>query len=330
MTDYAMLYDMVYALTARNGREEALFGISAPAAREAFLHSLTGTEFPELWFEVPLAGDPWFDLHALTSCVSLTPGMTFPESLAKDAQAAFAWFAKQQRTTRQLALSWDTGKGFAERPAVQLLVKTDNAEVTCDFLEAAGRPDAKEAYRTFVSSLPDDWFACYTGVFPARPDHNLRVECIPEHHLQNAYANDPALLEQHLKQVGLTELGDTLLARCQLMAQTPFQLEFQFDVEPDGRAGATFGASLRFARPPSEGDWEGFAADGNAGTLMQQVESWGLADERWRLLEDTIFATRASRGDESCVLYCYPAFVKLRWRAGEPVDAKAYLIAGAQ
>ena len=31
---------------------------------------------------------------------------------------------------------------------------------------------------------------------------------------------------------------------------------------------------------------------------------------------------------ESAVLYCFPAFIKLRWRAGEPADAKAYLVAG--
>ena len=63
---------------------------------------------------------------------------------------------------------------------------------------------------------------------------------------------------------------------------------------------------------------------------MRKVESWGLADERWRLLEEAIFANRLSKGGESHSLYCYPAFGTLRWRDGEPLDAKAYLIAGAQ
>jgi len=30
---------------------------------------------------------------------------------------------------------------------------------------------------------------------------------------------------------------------------------------------------------------------------------------------------------ESVALLCFPAFVKLRWRAGQPLDAKAYLMA---
>ena len=68
--------------------------------------------------------------------------------------------------------------------------------------------------------------------------------------------------------------------------------------------------------------------NGAAGELMSQVEAWGLADERWKLLADTAFAMRVKAADESALLYCYPAFLKLRWRDGEPLDAKAYLIAG--
>lgn len=328
--NYVQLYDIVYALAARDGREEALFGSNALAAREAFMRSLVGEQFPELWFEVPLEDDPWFDLHVLTSCESLTPGINLPENLADETRNAFTWFAEQQHVARQLALSWDTGRGAAECPAVQLLIAKRDKQTVCGFLDAVGRPDAKDAYSAFVDRLPNDWFACYTGVFPARPGHNLRVECIPTYDMQRAYADDTSLLERHLSQMGLTELGGTLVTRCQLLAQMPFRLEFQFDVEPDGCAGATFGASLRFARPPREGDREGFVVNGSAGTFMRQVESWGLADERWRLLEGTIVAKRASKDGESVMLYCYPAFCKLRWREGEPVDAKAYLIAGVQ
>ena len=57
------------------------------------------------------------------------------------------------------------------------------------------------------------------------------------------------------------------------------------------------------------------------------MEKWGLADDRWRLLPDTVYAKRVAYSGKSIVAYCYPAFVKLRWRAGEPLDAKTYLIA---
>ena len=330
MVDRMMIYNIIYALTAKDGRESVLFGDCSPYAREAFARSLAGRGFPELWFEIPLAGDPWFDLHALTSCEDVDSGMAFSDEVCGGLPEAFAWFAAQGDDVRQLALSWDTGSGDCSSPAVQLLVPGSDTRVTCGFLEAAGRSDAMSAYCAFRERLPEGWFACYAGVFPARPGHNLRVECIPDRDLQQAYADDGDLLAADFRRVGLQDLGDTLVSRCRELARTPFQLEFQFDVDKQGCAGATVGASLRFASPPGDDSWHAFDPEGEAGTLMRRVEEWGLADDRWRLLADATFAKRVARGGQSKLLYCYPAFVKLRWRNARPLDAKAYLIAGAQ
>jgi len=330
MLDRMLLYNIIYALAARGGRESALFGDCFPPSQAAFARSLAGEAFPELWFELPLDGEPWFDLHALTSRESLNADETFSSEQTGGNPDVFRWFASQERGMRQLALSWDVSRGEIEHPAVQLLLREDAAELTCGFLEAAGRPDAAPAYRAFHDSLPKGWFACYTGVFPSRPGHNLRVECIPADELQDVYAADISVLERHLRQVGLTELGDTLLPRCQMLARLPFKIEFQFDVSPEGTADSTFSASLRFAPLPEYEKWDHFDPDGAAGELMGWLEEWGLTDERWRLLADTRFSQRISFGDESSVLYCIPTFVKLRWRDGNPVDAKVYLIAGAE
>lgn len=330
MPDRTMLYRILYALTASNGREAALFGSCSSVALEAFEQSLPCGAFPELWFELPLLGDPWLDLHALTARTDLDPSMSFDASTTGGCPEAFAWFAAKEQGVRQLALSWDTSTGKAEHPAVQLLVNTKDSKVTCDFLVAAGRGDAVPAYQSFIARMPQRWFACYTGVFPGRPGHHLRVECIPDVMLQQAYASDAALLEKHLRQVGLTEFGETVISRCQYMASMPFQFEFQFDVTPEGAADSTLGASLRFAHPSTAGEAHVYDSQGAAGELMETIESWGLADERWRLLADTAFATSATFKGQGGTLWCYPTFVKLRWRGGEPLDAKAYLLAGVQ
>lgn len=326
----SFLFDIVYALTARDGREEALFGSCAAAAREAFSRSIAGHGFPELWFEAPLAGQPWLDLHALASREHLEPDETFSAYETGGNPEAFAWFARQGDGVRQLALSWDTGSGDASDAAVQLLISRKNPDLTCAFLEAAGRSDAVSAYRAFHDRLPNNWFACYTGVFPTRPNHNLRVECIPDKELQQLYAHDADLLEEHLRQTGFRDFGDTLLPRCQELTRLPFQFEFQFDVDADGNADTTLGASVRFAAPPGDEQEECFDPNGATARLMSRLEQWGLADDRWHSLAGTIFSTRIKRGDDSALLYCYPAFVKLRWRNGDPLDAKTYLIAGVQ
>ena len=159
-------------------RVDGIIHSSAQAAA-AFARSAPGKAFPELWFELPLAGPPWFDLHVLTAAGDLD-GPPEPDQCGGYPQA-FDWFRKQPYV-RQLALSWD-----------------------------------------------------------------------------------------------LT-----------------------------------------------------FRADGAAGLLMAEVEKWGLADSRWHQMEDTSFARRVTLGPESCLLYCAPVFVKLRWKNGEPLDANAYLMAGVR
>lgn len=330
MTNKEMLYELLYALTACNGREAALFGASNKQAREAFSRSLAGDYFPQLWFELPLAGEPWFDLHAVAYPDDLKADALFAPETCGNCPSAFTWFAAQEHGARQLILSWDTSASTLNDPAIQFLTGVRDTSVTCGFLEAAGRADATSAYRSFVKRLPKGWFACYTGVFPQRKVPFLRVECIPPTTLQRTYATDADLLKAHLAQMGFAAIGDTLLTRCQALAGTPFQIEFQFDVTPNGTAGSTLGVSLRFAQPPGDKSWPSFDIHGAAGALMRQVEDWGLADERWRLLQDTIFSKRLTMGPESAHLWCFPAFIKLRWKDGAPLDAKAYLVAGVQ
>ena len=327
MIDRTMLYDILYALAARGGRQKVLFGDDGPLAHAAFERSLAGDAFPEVWFELPLAGDPWFDLHVLTARETLTPQTTFSPQLAGDHPELFAWFARQQKV-RQLALSYDVSQGDIDHPAVQLLMSTFAPSVTCDFLETAGGPEAAQAYRSFLDALPHDWYPCYMGLFPRRGRQNVRVECIVRPSLQRAYARDASLLAAHLRQVGFQHLDDTMLDRCQLLARSPYPLEFQLDIQPDGTAGSTLGASLRFNCPPGTAEWRAFEPDGAGGELMCALEDWGLADDRWRLFPDLSFAQHVSfKGNETSI-FLFPAFVKLRWRDGAPLDAKTYLMGG--
>ena len=330
MLNQTMLYSILYALAARDGREDALFGTCAPLAQEAFTRSLAGPGFPEIWFEVPLLGEPWFDLHALTAHETLSADQAFEAERTGGYPEVFSWFARQGSYARQLALSYDVSSGCIDAPAVQLLTRSRDTQGVCSFLEAAGRGDAVPAYRAFVERIPQDWFACYTGVFPSREADFVRVECIPPYSDQRHYAVDAAFLEAELRQAGLAVQGDTMIPRCQALAQAPFQLEFQFNVLPDGSTGTTFGASARFSAPSDTETYESFEVEGAAGELMAQVEAWGLADDRWRLFPDATFAVSAARDGEGITLFNFPTFLKLRWRDGEPLDAKAYFMGGSQ
>ena len=175
--------------------------------------------------------------------------------------------------------------------AIQLLLWRRDYHVACDFLQSVGAKEAQEGYRRFIERIPPEWFACYMGTFPERDDDTMHVECIPTKGLQRAYADDPALLERHLRQAGMEAPSSLLLEQCQTLAQAPFRLEFQFNVDVSGSLSPVFAASVRFAWPSdARSHAAAFEVDGDAGELMTRIEQWGLADSRWKLLEQTVFA----------------------------------------
>ncbi|SEH33074.1 hypothetical protein [Selenomonas sp. KH1T6] len=322
------IYEMIYALLTAKGREDALFGSQKEAARRAFGSSLVGTAFPELWFEVPLWGKPWFDLHVLTARESLKADEVAGSSLPEEVKPLFRWFAGAE-AVRKLALSWDVGKDDNPSPAVQLLVK--NMPPSETFLTLAGGTSAAGAYRAFRQRAPQGWFTCYTGVFPGRKANFVRTENIPVEPLQEAYRAEPDLLGEHLCGVGVpAEVAVEVAARCRELIVPPFVPEFQFDVRPDGTVGETFAVSVYFCLPPGTAESPPLRLDNGGGEMMRRVQAWGLADDRWQRLVEMAHLRRLPGWLPNSVIFCYPAFLKLRWQKGVFLDAKAYIEAGVK
>ncbi len=329
--DQMTIYDIVYALAAQDGREAALFGDCAPAAREAFSRCLTCDTFPELWFEMPLTGKPWLDFHALVSYEDVAGTQAVFAGHSGVYSDALAWFAAQKpKKVRQLALSYDTSSDDTEHPAVQVLVSGRDAAVPVGFLRSAGRSDAETPYLEFVHAMPQDWFACYVGVFPRRTageaDSWIRVECIVGDACQHAYAKDSAILRDHLKNIGLEHIGSDAIAGIQELARSPFPLELQFNIGPNGAALPIVSASVRF----QPGDWMDPAGQDAISKIARWMQVQELADARCILLAKTMFAKLVTHEDENVSLSCFPAFVKLRYREDQAPDAKAYLLARAE
>ncbi len=328
--DCKKLYEIVYALAARDGREAVLFGADGPAAREAFTRSLSCDDFPEVWFELPLQGKPWLDFHSLVAYKDVAgkqPSYAGHDGFYND---GLSWFASQEPgKVRQLALSYDTSTGDVESPAVQLLVNGRDPSVSLGYLDAVGRDDLCPAYQTFVQSIPKEWYPCYTGVFPRRStasdDPWVRIECLVGDTKQQAYEKDVSLLRKDLASIGLVDLNAELIFGTHMLACSPFPLELQFNVGPDGVAQPTLSATVRFF----PADWTNEERKEQIAKLMERLQEMGLVDDRWTLLEEVAYAERVKFGEESVSISCIPAFLKLRWREAQPPDAKAYLVAWA-
>ena len=328
MMNPSMTYNIIYALAAQGGNEGVLFGDSFARSIQDFEASCIGSAFPELWFEIPLMGKPWFDLHALTARESLSDIERFEAGNTGGYPDVFAWFARKDDSVRQLALSHDTGSSESQQPAIQLLIRDQRA--TPEFLRQASGEEAAQAYCRFEAKIPKEWFPCYTGLFPQRPQLGVRVECIPSRELQAEYAQDASLFGSHLQSAGLDMMDANGLEKISQLASMPFPIEFQFNIAHDGTPKPILGVSLRFDVPPGSPDYRCFEMNGPAGDLMRLLEAWGVADKRWQRLESTMYCKGFSRDGQTTKLYCYPAFAKLRWKDGKLLDAKSYLIAGVE
>ena len=320
---YELIYDLIYSALAKDGRVE-LFGKRVEADCDVFVRSFAGDDFPEVWFELPLLGDAWYDLHVLTSRSSVDSGAPLPEKIFYP--ELFRWFS-DSTGTRQLAMSHDLSKGIYDRPAAQILVSGNGASVGYDFLAACGNNAAASAYKAFCKRLPAGWFACYLGTFPERVDTNLRVECIPLEKMQRIYSTEGRILRRDLSMAGFT-ISDEMLELIMFMARQPVQMEFQFDVDNDGCAKPVLGVSLNFSMPGGKFPHLTFSTDNeNVLSLMSALSSAGICDDRWRMLPGCAFAKRLSAGNVSVRFGGYTAFIKVRMTPDRLMDAKAYIVA---
>lgn len=322
-------FDALYAMAAGDGREEALFGSYAPLAREAFERSLVGEGLPVVWFEVPLAGSPRFDLHVALSREILHAGAQFLPHAGNGYDALFRWYADDEAGGGGLAFAYDVSEGRIEDPAVHVNVNNVPLSDMARFFDLAAGDGAAGLYADFERRLPQGWRVWYAGVHPGRPGSPVRVDCFVGASLKRAYAVDVSLLERDLRACGFTCLGPALRGLSAPILESPFGLELQFDVMRDGALGPTLGISACFPFNAAAGVQKLFAKDGPAAALMDEIEREGLADGRWRHVPGASFSKLVGADDGLLALYCTPTFVKLRMRDGDPLDAKVYLQAAA-
>lgn len=330
MLDNLVLYDTLYALASGGGREELLFGTCAPLAREAFSRSLIGDEPPIIWYELPLAGRPRFDLHVALSRSALREGASFLPGTGNGYDGLFRWYSEEERGGGGLAFAYDVSEGGIDNPAVHVNVNKSPLADMGRFFDIAAGEGAAGLYASFASRLPEEWHVWYAGVHPGRPGSHLRVDCFVGSDRKKAYADEPTLFERDLRAIGFEAVSLALFELVAPILESPFGLELQFDLMRDGRVGPTIGLSAGFHARTASGVRPLFAEGGTIAELMSKVERLGLADGRWRHIAGAMFTKLVTIEGNPIILSCVPTFVKLRLSEGTPLDAKAYLQAGAQ
>ena len=321
-------FDVLYSLASADGRGEALFGNSIELARPVYEKTLIGDDYPIAYLEFPLLGEPCFDILSVHAAVS--PGDKFAPGAGFGRQDMYDWFATvSDGKSISCGLEMDTSTGETQAAGVYFQQRR-RTELVAPFLESIGESARLKSYMDLLERMPEGWPPAYVGLFPGREGTPLRLGGYMGRDAQKACSEDPQQLAAFFDRIGFSAYNRDMLERCSTFMSLAPTLDFQFDIFPDGSLGPTFGLSLSFnetkPREAQECMSTGYGAD-----IMQLLEKWGLADERWRLIADAAFARHipVEAEDGSMIRYALCIlfnFAKVKFTNGDARPAKFYFM----
>ena len=285
---------------------------------------------PIVYLEVPLLGEPRFDLQVCMDRDALVGGYDLPPEAPAVERPLLEWLTSPAGSDcRGVDLAFDLSTHGAAEPQVIALGRTSTLADAEGFFASAGTPDAARRYREAERRIPAGWRSWYTGLIPGRPGSPVRLDWFVSQRKLAAYTRDTARLSRDLEHVGYHP-SQRQLAWCSELLAYPCGLNLQLDAREDGSIGPVLGYNLCMGsmRPRQVGECLEQGWMRQACALM---ERWGLADGRWQRLQELCLG-RALRhpqgagGTESLALVCKPTFIKVRMTQDALVDAKAYVM----
>jgi len=320
----------LYSIAAAGGRGEALFGDSFDQALDFYQHALIGDGYPIAHLEFPLLGKPCLDLLSVYGAVPL--GAKFAPGAGYGRQAMFDWFAEtsanMQTSHISMGLELDLSTGQTQTVGVYLQQRR-HTQLAAPFLESVGEAARTQSYLDTLERMPEGWPPSYIGLFPGREGTPMRIGGYTGSDEQARCAEDPAYLGKRFRQIGFTAFDADMLDRCAEFMHLAPSIDFQFDIMSDGSLGDTFGLSLSFnetkPREARECMQSGYGAK-----LMHVLQTWGLADDRWKKIAGAAFARSVGvEGEDGaeerfalCIRFNY---AKVKFSSCEPKPAKFYL-----
>ena len=327
-------FQVLLLQAADEGRGPVLFGESVNRARTAPLPFLVGKEFPSIYLEFPLCGDPFLDVTVLYN--ELEPGTRIDSPAAVGSEQLLDWFAGIDNAQSSVSLGFELDTKHHELPAAAIHFQPrGQTQLVEPFCKAIGEPERAALYLDLAKRMEDYWPLSFFGLFRGRPNAPLRVCGYLKPAEVRACAQDPQHLAEAFKKTGFTAYDDAMLKSVsELMAVAPETVDFQFDVYADGSLGPTFAIDLQFGIERPQAVREAFTT-GQSSQVMRLLEDWGAADERWKLGVGATFARalpiELDDGKKAkYALAIMPHWVKARWIDGALQPAKLYQYANGK
>jgi len=196
-------------------------------------------------------------------------------------------------------------------------------------LERLGATDRIETVMEAFRSMPSGWIPYYAGLMAGRPKAPARLGFMVTADRVARYAEDIRLCERDMRKCYPVPFSADMRKLMSFLAQKSSGLDIQFDLYPDGSFGDGLGVTVNGAsHDPRQS--KGYMETGPIGEIMRHIEDLGLADGRWRLMDQTCYGIRRRVFEKGrCRLVGDVVrlnAVKIRFRKGDAFLAKGYLI----
>ena len=318
---------------ADEGRGEVLFGDSLNRVGNEAAPFMVGEDFPSVYLECPLVGDPFIDITLLYA--KLAPGTHVEHPAAEGSNAMLEWFAETCAGQPEVCCGFELDVKEPELPAAAVHFQPrKNTELVRPFCETIGEPERAELYLNLAARMPEGWPLSFFGLFRGRPGSPLRVCGYLNSDEQKICADNPQHLADVFDEIGFTAYDNAMVQEISaFFAIAPGVTDFQLDVYPDGSLSNTFAIDIQFEIEQPEAVQESFE-NGAASRIMHLFEKKGITDDRWKLVPEATFARALpmKRDDGSLGKFGFtlmPQWTKVRWRDGVLQPAKMYYLANA-
>ena len=322
----------IFEHMAADGRADALLGAGPERAIDSYRRFSTEHAGPCVIVEMPLLGDPSYDVLSGNYQRRLQPGERLADASQVAAQAALDWaIAWKGDTPVALQFELDEAGGADQRPGIHCRHRgqIDAAEA---FYEAIGEAWRAPLYREAAERMPREWSCQYAAVFPGRAGKVTRMELELAGEACERAAADPSYMRDCFETIGFHAYDQAMLDTIsELAAMRPVH-SLQFDILEDGTLGETFSLASYF-ESQGAATRTVFADGGTANKMCTFYERLGIADDRWRLIEGALVASKkaalSDQGFISVISLLLPCCAKAKWRGAKLLPGKFYLTASA-
>lgn len=321
-------FSMLLSHVISEGRGEVLYGNYIDKVKKCVPNLLGEGPFPDIYLECPLLGTPFLDVVIVFEKSAKSGGSKSP--LVPDLDLILDSFSRIMERYPEVngGFEVDTGSFESEVAGIHFQPRA-HIELVEGFCETIGEASYGRLYEEMARRLKGLWAPEYFGVLRGRPGAPLRVAGYIGKREMLSYAKDPERIIRVFEAAGFTAFDDAMIEQiCSVFKASPGTSDFQFDIYPDGSTGETFSLSALHNIRRRQETLNTFYA-GDDADYINLLTDWGIADERWKKVVDTVFNGTIPMKGGSIAFLAFPQAFKVRWKGKRLQPAKAYVMAKA-